>query len=276
MSADACTRSICADFFWKSHSGDLIHSFTSENVDLTLWKFSKGTSCPKVSKQDRCLWCLLQIQLYSSSEGFFLQLYRFPEECLAHQQGKEQQGWNITLGHLVDLPEVSLVRFKQPLKKLLVEVKRHKETQWVFLLCSSQGNTSIICIFLGKGEQSLRVGFLPEVIKLFYAVTLKHLSNLSEAMLLYFTGPWPEWLCLAGLRHEWTAAQDGMKRDIPITLLRASCNPVVLFQALSFFLGLPASHSDVVGRWGWALLGSESQLGVSFALHLSCCTISFL
>lgn len=188
MSADACTRSICADFFWKSHSGDLIHSFTSENVDLTLWKFSKGTSCRKVSKQDRCLWCLLQIQLYNSSEGFFLQLYRFPEECLAHQQGKEQQGWNVSLGHLVDLPEVSLVRFKQPLKKLLVEVKIHKETQWVFLLCSSQGNTSIICIFLGKGEQSLRVGFLPGVIKLLcsYLEALEQ-PQWSHAFVLHWT-----------------------------------------------------------------------------------------
>lgn len=51
ISTDACTRSIRADFFWKSCSGDLIHSFTSENVDLVLWKFSKGTSCPKCPRR---------------------------------------------------------------------------------------------------------------------------------------------------------------------------------------------------------------------------------
>lgn len=81
---------------------------------------------------------------------------------VAHQQGKEQQGWNISLGH----PKVSLGSIKQPFNKLLVWVKRHRETQWVFLLRSSQGNSSVICIILGKREQSLRVWFLAGVIKL--------------------------------------------------------------------------------------------------------------
>lgn len=54
----------------------------------------KGIMSKIVSKQDRCLWCLLQTESYSSSEGFCLQLYRF-QECLFHQWGEEeQQEWN--------------------------------------------------------------------------------------------------------------------------------------------------------------------------------------
>lgn len=143
------------------------------NIQLYFWKcwpcsvkIQQRDIMSKVSKKDRCLWCLLQIQPYSSSEGFLFCNVQISWR-VAHQQGKEQQGWNISLGHLVCLPEVFLGSIKQPFNKLLVWVKRHRETQWVFLLRSSRGNSSVICIILGKREQSLRVWFLPGVIKLF-------------------------------------------------------------------------------------------------------------
>lgn len=90
---------------------------------------------------------------------------------------------------------------------------------------------------------------------------MKHLSNLSEVKAVRFTGPWPEWSHLGRLRRKWTLAQGEMKRDIPITLLWVGCGLVILFQALSFSLGLPASLGVKVGRWGSALLCWELQLG---------------
>lgn len=168
MSADACTRSIHAEFSWKSCSGDLIHSFTSENVDLALWKLSKGTSCPKCPRRTGACDVSCRYSRTAVVRVFFFSAAIQISRRVAHQQGKEeQQGGNNSLGHLVCLSEVSLGKIKQPLKKLLVWVKRRRETQWVFLLHSNKGNSSMICIILGKREQSRRVWFLPGVIKLF-------------------------------------------------------------------------------------------------------------
>lgn len=114
--------------------------------------FSKGTSCPKVSEQDRCLWCLLQIQPYSSSEGFFLQLYRFPEECLAHQRGKEEQQDGY-LSRASCLPSQ-----RSPLWGLSnLLTSWWKPSGFSHYALSSWCNSSTICIIPGKGEQGLRM-----------------------------------------------------------------------------------------------------------------------
>lgn len=69
------------------------------NTQLYFWKrwpcsvkIQQRDIMSKVSKKDRCLWCLLQIQPYSSSEGiYFLQLYKFPEEWLLSREKKSSR-----------------------------------------------------------------------------------------------------------------------------------------------------------------------------------------
>lgn len=145
------------------------------NTQLYFWKrwpcsvkIQQRDIMSKVSKKDRCFWWLLQIQPYSSSEGvYFLQLYEFPEEWLISREKKSSRAEVFSWASLMCIPEVSLGSIKQCFNKLLVWGKRYRETQWVFLLHSSKGNSSMICIILGKREQNLRVWFLPGVVKLF-------------------------------------------------------------------------------------------------------------
>lgn len=117
--ADACTMSINA-YFWKSHSEDQIYSFTSEIVDLDLWKFSKRALCPKLcpSRTGACdVSCrqshtaVVRVSVCNCTD--------FKGVCFISGEKKSNRSEIITIRLLVWLPKVSRVRYKQVVKKLL-------------------------------------------------------------------------------------------------------------------------------------------------------------